>query len=258
MPWLQSDCAEGAQGDSTSRDKFINPAPDIYVTNRQTSIVTFLSNKKKEQRGSEEVPQAPEKSSKPRSRQLVDSKKKKKENDDESPLPSSDKMRKLMLKFAMVGDKERNVSDDTDRGGMETNPSITLAQEESRRVEEVRKVHEVPKSMNNFASVDIRTKMAFDTTNNVKTKINAIVEADANVKCVVGSGRCATHHVKLVRNVRKKRYSCINPVTGGLIWQFRDVTSLECPSKAKKTGLALESSDMGVTASRGQQQQHKV
>ena len=99
-----------------STNKFINPAPDIYMTNRQTSIVTFLSNKKKEQRGSEEVPQAPKKSSTPRSRQLVNSKKKKKKKKDESPLPSSDKMRKLMLKFATVEDKERNVFDDTDRG----------------------------------------------------------------------------------------------------------------------------------------------
>ena len=146
----------------------------------------------------------------PRSRQLVDSKKKKKK--DVSPLPSSDKMRKLMLKFTAVEDQERNVSEVTDRGGIGTSSSITKVQEERSKVEEVEKVYEVSKSTSTFVSVDIRTKKTFKTTNNVKD--NAIVEADENVKCVVGSGRCATHHVKLVRKVRKKRYSCINPSLG--------------------------------------------
>ena len=68
--------------------------------------------------------------------------------------------------------------------------------------------------------------------------MNTINVVADEMKCVLGSGRCGTHNTKLVRRVCKKKYSCIDPVTGKLVWRTRDVTSLECPGKTKRTGLA--------------------
>lgn len=97
----------------------------------------------------------------------------------------------------------------------------------------------------------MRLKKSFETPCSVNDKVNAIKKADDNVKCVLRVGRCATHNNKLIRNVRKKRYSCINPVTGGLMGKFRNVTSLECPGRAKRTGIALGSSDVSPTIAGG-------
>ena len=55
-----------------------------------------------------------------------------------------------------------------------------------------------------------------------------------DTKCVFGGGRCISHKLKLTRSVKAKKYSCVS-LSGGIEWRTRDVTCLECPSKAKKT-----------------------
>ena len=92
-----------------------------------------------------------------------------------------------------------------------------------------------------FVSVDIRMKKTF-SSGSVKECVNAINVVGDEMKCVLGSGRCGTHNTKMVRKVREKKYSCIDPVTGKLVWRTRDVTSLECPDKTKRTVLPPGSS----------------
>lgn len=55
-----------------------------------------------------------------------------------------------------------------------------------------------------------------------------------DIKCVFGGGRCISHKLKLTRTVKSKKYSCVS-LNGGIEWKTRDVTCVECPSKAKKT-----------------------
>ena len=47
-------------------------------------------------------------------------------------------------------------------------------------------------------------------------------------ECLLGSGGCAYHNVRLVRGVKKKRMS-VKDDKGGMRWLVRDVTSLVCP-----------------------------
>ena len=88
-----------------------------------------------------------------------------------------------------------------------------------------------------FASIDVRMKKTLSSSI-VKDRVDAIEDETENVKCVLGSGRCGTHNAKLVRRVCVKKYSCIDPGTGKLVWRTRDVTSMECPGKAKRTEIA--------------------
>ena len=78
-PPRRSDRAEGDPGDSTSRDIFNKPPPDIYGQDKQTSIVTFLTTENKGQRYQEDGLPATKEGCVTRSRQ-VDSDKKKKKN----------------------------------------------------------------------------------------------------------------------------------------------------------------------------------
>ena len=93
------------------------------------------------------------------------------------------------------------------------------------------------KQVMSFASLDIRMKKTFGS-GSVRDRVNTINVVGDEMKCVLGSGRCGTHNTKLVRRVCEKKYSFIDPVIGKLVWRTRDVTSLECPGKTKRTGLA--------------------
>ena len=61
------------------------------------------------------------------------------------------------------------------------------------------------------------------------------IQNEADFKCVMGSGRCSTHNVKLVRNVKQKKFSVVGH-KGEIEWRLRDVTSLECPGRKKAVG----------------------
>ena len=48
-------------------------------------------------------------------------------------------------------------------------------------------------------------------------------------KCVMGSGRCSTHHTKLIRSQKSKKMSVIGK-DWTVSWTYRDVTCLKCPA----------------------------
>ena len=85
------------------------------------------------------------------------------------------------------------------------------------------------------ASEENILKKTFQLGGGVK---NDLSKSD-DIKCVFGGGRCISHKLKLTRSVKAKKYSCVS-LTGGIEWRTRDVTCLECPSKAKKTRISAD------------------
>ena len=75
-------------------------------------------------------------------------------------------------------------------------------------------------------------KKTFKAVGNVSDRVRSLENNMNNVKCVMGSGRCGAHNVKLVRSVKQKKYSCVNKL-GQVEWKTRDVTCLICPSQAQ-------------------------
>ena len=63
--------------------------------------------------------------------------------------------------------------------------------------------------------------------------------SNKNNQCVIGSGRCGSHNVKLVREVKQKKMSVIGK-NGELSWSTREVTILTCP--AVKNPIQLDKS----------------
>ena len=107
-----------------------------------------------------------------------------------------------------------------------------------KKTEGIRNIRDEPLSEPSSGS----TKKQNDTTNKTKlTFVGGGVKVSARIKqlqeenktvCVMGSGRCGTHNVKLVKSVKSKKISCVEP-GGGVGWKYVDVTCLVCPSKAK-------------------------
>ena len=66
--------------------------------------------------------------------------------------------------------------------------------------------------------------------NNIQKKIMIYQEASDNSdSCLFGSGRCAKHHTRLVREVTKKRVSVVTK-EGSLGWKMCEGTILVCPA----------------------------
>ena len=125
--------------------------------------------------------------------------------------------------------------------------------------------------MDRFVSTDVRVSFANGGGGKtVSDRVKAIQKVNV-MSCVMGSGRCATHNTKLVRNVKKKKYSCVGP-GGNIEWRFRDVTSLECPNKnilprkpetavavsgvnAKRARITRDESENNTQPIRGQESQ---
>ena len=65
---------------------------------------------------------------------------------------------------------------------------------------------------------------------NIQKKILRYQEvSDNGDTCLIGSGRCAKHHTKLVREVTNKRVSVITK-EGSLGWKMCEGTILVCPA----------------------------
>ena len=75
---------------------------------------------------------------------------------------------------------------------------------------------------------NLRTSGAGSVSDRIKK-----IQDEADLKCVMGSGRCSTHNVKL--NVKQKKFSVVEP-KGDIEWRLRDVTNLECPGRKKAAG----------------------
>ena len=66
--------------------------------------------------------------------------------------------------------------------------------------------------------------------NNIQKKIMIYQEASDNSdSCLFGSGRCAKHHTRLVREVTNKRVSVVTK-EGSLGWKMCEGTILVCPA----------------------------
>ena len=247
---------EGCQGDSTSRDD-ISTLCDIYSTKTQTSIVEYLTpeNSRKEHRGQDPL----------MNRRLLEERKfqddspgRKKNNKKKTlPGPSSVRMVELMRKFVSRGQVGTGQDDGQGVSGTVLSNKEQVS-ECNQRVEVVQQEVQVShKQSVSFASIDIRVKKT-SSSSSVRDRVSAINGVNGELKCVLGSGRCGTHNTKLVRRVCEKKYSCIDPVTGKVVWKTRDVTSLECPAKAKRTGLAPGISGMSDQNFRGYNNNKKL
>ena len=63
----------------------------------------------------------------------------------------------------------------------------------------------------------------------VRSKIEKFQKFARPGECVIGSGMCGYHNVKLTRSVTKKKMSNINK-DGTISWTMREVTILRCPA----------------------------
>ena len=63
----------------------------------------------------------------------------------------------------------------------------------------------------------------------VRSKIEKFQKFARPGECVIGSGMCGYHNVKLTRNVTMKKMSNINK-DGTISWTMREVTILRCPA----------------------------
>ena len=79
---------------------------------------------------------------------------------------------------------------------------------------------------------NIGRKTTFEPTaeQGVSQKINNFRRLSESTKCVIGSGYCAGHNVKLERNIRMKKMSIIGK-DGNIEWRLREFVTLECPAK---------------------------
>ena len=84
-----------------------------------------------------------------------------------------------------------------------------------------------------------RTKKTFndiETMKNVSHKISMFQGLGQVMECVKGSGRCATHNCRLVREIKKKKTSNLDK-NGRVIWQMCEVT-ISIPAVATPSGSA--------------------
>ena len=80
--------------------------------------------------------------------------------------------------------------------------------------------------------LNIGRKLTFlpPSTNTVSQKIQNFKRISETNKCVIGSGYCSGHNVKLERTIKMKKVSKIGS-NRKLEWTMREVTSLACPAK---------------------------
>ena len=85
----------------------------------------------------------------------------------------------------------------------------------------------------------------------VSSRFKQLQEA-GKIMCVMGSGRCGTHNVKLTKSVKSTKISCVEP-GGGIGWKYVDVTCLVCPKKVNGNagfGLAKDQQVGGANKKR--------
>ena len=104
------------------------------------------------------------------------------------------------------------------------------------------------------SSVDMKPtfKTTFKKKNSVMNdKISRFQElVDKSKVCVTGSGRCASHNVKLVREITQKKQSFVKKC-GGIGWRFCDFTTLVCPTKLSAAPDRVTIDDIAMTAPAG-------
>ena len=180
----------------------------------------------------------------------TDKKKQDKKTKNAMTMPSSDqlKMDKFLVNRQTTEKKEDNVQIvELDRKKTRTDTvednTTTLSEEE--KIDMKKKVS------------DISVKKTFDKHSHlgVKKKIAMFSDMSQEVKCVLGSGYCGGHNVKLVRSIVKKKVSEID-INGKLKWPMREVITLTCPAtqpivRDGRTIPALESEQPELGATNG-------
>ena len=77
----------------------------------------------------------------------------------------------------------------------------------------------------------VECQVEYDKVGDMVRRYQKIVR-DTGGGCVMGSGRCGTHNVKLVRAVNMRRVSDMNQ-GDELRWVRRESTALVCPAKER-------------------------
>ena len=99
-----------------------------------------------------------------------------------------------------------------------------------------------------------RKKTTFDNIieatgdRSIKDKIKSFDNAmrGEEWKCVMGSGRCASHNTKLERKIKEKRVSIIDK-SGKVGWTTREVTILTCPLAQPSKEISAEPAKTGFS-----------
>ena len=164
--------------------------------------------------------------------QTNNKKKKNNENEMMKPVPSSGGIKRyLVRKHEDNDDIQASTSDDSERmrkiSPLEKNiPS----QKEDRSVRGmVTKFEKLPKDMKKtFTSVG-------ENARGISKKINEFNNlSETNGKCLIGSGRCASHNTRVVRVVQHKKTSVVNK-DGSIGWKMCEAVILACPVGSKNT-----------------------
>ena len=159
-----------------------------------------------------------------------------------STTPSSDQteqLRRYLVKKTFGGLEDKKKNDDQEDTGRAPNNVEDNA--EIRR-SNIRKTTDV---VSDTAKVQELRKLTFTPGHNRKVKDNITMfqKLSDGVECVIGSGMCAGHNVKLIRNVKMKRCSDIDE-RGLVTWSMREVTTLTCPAATRQGSHSAQSAVM--------------
>ena len=98
---------------------------------------------------------------------------------------------------------------------------------------------------------DKKTTFVVKKTVRVKESVKMFQELATGKECVLGSGRCSTHNVKLLRSVCQKRMSVISD-DGTVTWTMGEGVVLACPYKqAGSTDTATRSAPLKSEGANG-------
>ena len=157
--------------------------------------------------------------------------------------PSLDNNRRI---WEYMPKKKAKVDNMEDNPHKEDDQMSTTREEESKC--ENKQILNVSKPgvCNREVKTTDKMKMTFSSLqntrkSNISEKIMRFQELVEGDDCVIGSGRCATHNLKIVRVIKKIRVS--EPSEGGGIsWRVSESTILECPKARIKKPPDYESS----------------
>ena len=91
----------------------------------------------------------------------------------------------------------------------------------------------------NNMNENLKKKTFTSTLEESRTKIRDRIKSfeqfsSSEEKCLMGSGRCATHNCKLIRVMKEKRVSCVDKC-GRVSWTMREGATLVCPKSGYST-----------------------
>ena len=159
-----------------------------------------------------------------------------------STTPSSDQtgqLRRYLVKKTFGGLEDKKKNDDQEDTGRA--PNNVEDNTEIRR-SNIRKTTDV---VSDTAKVQEVRKLAFTPGHNRKVKDNIMMfqKLSDGVECVIGSGMCSGHNVKLTRKVTMKRCSDVDD-RGVVTWSMREVTVLICPAAIRQGSHSAHSAVM--------------